>query len=227
MKKVLFLLSLIILSCDGDSRDFSSEETNQAPTVPVLLYPSNNLLCIDNQIIFQWSPSTDFENDAINYTIQVSTDNLFHTVDFMTNISAATQTFDLNQGVAYYWRVKATDTNNASSDYSSTFNFVTEGDRISNHLPFSPELVNPVLNSQVNSGTVNLEWSASDTDGDALTYTIYFGTQNPPTTIISENQNGSSINISTLIATTYYWKVIVKDEHEGQTIGQIWHFNTN
>lgn len=231
MKKFIYILSLLVWSCSGGSGDDDVTsppiETNVAPTIPTLVYPTNNLLCINNILDFEWNASTDSNNDNITYTIQVSKDNQFNQIDFTANSPSTIHTFTLEKGIAYYWRVKATDSNNASSNYSSTFNLYTEGEGVSNHLPFSPELVNPILNAIEQSGSINLEWVGSDTDNDPLTFDVYFGTENPPTTLVSENQNESTLNANTISATNYYWKIVVKDDNGGNTIGQIWNFSTN
>ena len=70
----------------------------------------------------------------------------------------------------------------------------------------------PALNSQT-ATTVTLQWTASDADtSDILTYDVYFGTENQPTIVTSA---------------TYYWKIVVKDNKGGQTIGQVWIFTTD
>ncbi|MFA5299760.1 MAG: hypothetical protein WC389_16365, partial [Lutibacter sp.] len=123
---------------------------------------------------------------------------------------------------------KAMDSKQLSSNYSATFQFYTEGVGITNHLPFSPVLVSPALNSVQTTATVNLQWTASDVDAsDTLTYNVYFGTANPPTEIVSENQTASSLSKTVSASTTYYWKVVVKDNKGGQTIGQVWDFVTD
>ena len=126
---------------------------------------------------------------------------------------------------------EAMDTKNASSSYSSTFQFYTEGEGVTNHLPFSPELVNPVLNTAVQEATTTLEWTASDVDGDPLTFDIFFDTVNPPTTKVGDNQSTTTLDVALDPSTNYYWKVVVKDTKDavilGQTIGQIWNFKTD
>jgi hypothetical protein len=231
MKKYsYYILSLILCSCSSGSGDDTSpppDVTNVAPTIPTLVYPTNNLLCINNTLDFEWNASTDSNNDNITYTIQVSKDNQFAQIDFASTTLSTIHTFTLEIGIAYYWRVKATDSNNASSNFSSTYNLYTEGEGVSNYLPFSPELVSPLLNTIQQSGTINLEWIGSDTDNDPLTFDVYFGTENPPTTLVSENQNETNINVNTISASDYYWKVVVKDDKGGITIGQVWNFKTN
>jgi hypothetical protein len=232
MKKLLYItvLTTVLWSCGGGGgvNPPPPTPTNHAPTTPTLTYPTNNLLCINNQLDFQYS-STDSDGDAITYQIQIATDNTF-TTNLQTQTATTTSTtITLDKGVAYYWRVKATDSKSASSSYSSVYNFYTEGNGITNHLPFAPELVAPALNGLVQTATATLEWNGSDADtSDNLTYDVYFDTVNPPTTVVSTDQTSSTFTTATLSATTnYYWKIVVKDNQGGQTIGQIWNFKTD
>ena len=229
MQKLLNIsvLCLLLWSCGKSDPPAPTEDVNVVPTVPELVYPSNNLLCINNVLDFQWNASSDGNGDVITYLIEISKDNQFTEITHMVTGSKTTQNITLERGFAYYWRVKATDSKNASSDYSTTFNLYTQNEAISNHLPFVPEVVKPLMNATENEGTTTLEWTGSDTDGDPLVFDIYFGTDNPPETLISENQNVTSINVTTVAATDYFWKVVVKDDKGGQTIGQIWNFRTN
>ncbi|MBK5209690.1 MAG: hypothetical protein JJE44_09335, partial [Flavobacteriaceae bacterium] len=123
-------------------------------------------------------------------------------------------------------RVKATD-NEDSSSYSLVYKFYTYGVGVTNHLPFSPVLVSPALNSVQSGTTVSLQWTASDVDTtDTLTYDVYFGTANPPTIVASANQSAVTLTKTVSASTTYYWKIVVKDNEGGQTIGQVWTFTT-
>ncbi|OYX81614.1 MAG: hypothetical protein B7Y83_17050 [Flavobacteriales bacterium 32-34-25] len=90
-------------------------------------------------------------------------------------------------------------------------------------------MVQPELNSFVNTTTVTLKWTASDVDtSDVLVYDVYFGTTAIPTIKVASNSTSTSWTSSTLqAATNYYWKVVVKDNKGGETIGQIWSFKTN
>ncbi len=172
------------------------------------------------------NPSTDDEEDAITYKIEISKDVQFASIEKSASLSTTTKTFTLEKGIAYYWRVEAIDSKNESSGFSSVFNLYTEGEGVSNHLPFSPELVKPLLGAKVPSGSITLEWKGSDTDGDDLTYDIYLDKVGPPVDMVSENQNGTTNLVNVEPRTKYYWQVTVKDENGGITIGQIWSFTT-
>jgi uncharacterized protein (DUF427 family) len=234
MRKIIYLASiaLLFISCGGGGSDGPTptpEPTNTAPTVPSLVAPTNSLLCINNAVTFEWSASTDAESNPIVYQLQIATDNQFVQIVSTTDVSSRTQAVTLDKGKAYYWRVKATDSKNASSAYSGTYSFYTEGVAVANHLPFLPELVQPEINSTISGTSATLKWFASDADAtDVLTYDVYLGTTNPPTVKVGDNLTTPVFAATSLQATTlYYWKVVVKDNKGGETRGQVWNFRTN
>lgn len=232
MRKYLFTISfaLLLTSCGGgsDSSDEVVPVQNNAPTVPSLVSPANNLLCIDNAVAFQWNASTDSDADAISYEIQISKDNQFTQIAYTNSSTTVNRTVSLEKGVRYYWRVKAIDAKNLSSNFSAVFQFYTEATGLTNHLPFAPSLVKPDLSSAVSTNSVVLEWNASDVDvNDVLTYDVYFGTTNPPTVKISSAQSLKNYTQNVNIAGTYYWSVDVKDNKGGISKGQVWRFIKN
>ncbi|MDQ6470155.1 hypothetical protein RB619_05830 [Flavobacterium sp. LHD-80] len=235
MKNFIYLsiISLVFISCGGGSDDPDTPtpnppSANTAPTVPTLVGPVDNKLCLDNTVSFQWNRATDTENDAITYQIQVAKDNAFSQIEKTFDGADNTASFVLSKNTAYYWRIKATDAKGLASAYSSTFKFYTSGDAVVNHLPFAPDLVAPVLNAALNAGTVSLKWTASDVDAtDVLTYDIYFGTTNPPTAKISENKSEKMLDTAIESGKQYFWRVVAKDGKGGETIGQVWKFKTN
>lgn len=229
MKNIFYSLIMVsvLFSCSkgGDNE----ESQNTAPTIPVLVSPTNNKLCIDNSVSFQWNVSIDTEKNPIVYQIQVATDNQFTKMVKTTDVSSNNTIVGLDKGKAYYWRVKATDSNNLSSNFSQTYSLYTEGIAQSNHLPFLPQLVIPDYGSTISSTAVVLKWLASDSDtADKLSYDVYLSTVNPPTTKIAHGVTEKSLNVNLLeVAKTYYWRVVVKDDKGGETIGQVWDFKSN
>lgn len=234
MKKhiVLSILSIgFFISCGGSSgeKDIPTPDPtpNTNPTTPLAIYPANNDLCINNTISFNWKAATDPENDAIKYSIQIATDNGFVNVPHhFKNITQTTKTVSLEKGKAYYWHVKATDSNKGESTYSNTHQFYTEGEAESNNAPFAPVLIAPATNAIITTNSTNLQWSCSDTDTDILTYTIYFGSTNPPVAM-EQNYSTKSYTITLNSSTTYFWKIDAKDSKGAITKGHVWTFKTD
>ena len=89
--------------------------------------------------------------------------------------------------------------------------------------PADPGPSNGALNQPLNS---TLAWSCSDPDGDPLTYDVYFGTTNNPQ-LISSGQGQLTYNPGQLNNnSTYYWKIVAKDNQGGSTAGPVWNFST-
>ena len=233
MKKHIYLYLVFVLllgySCGKDEGvDPEPEPENVAPTVPTIIFPQNNTLCIDNAIKFEWNASNDPEGEALRYRLEIANDANFSSIVENKSVSNKTAiVVTLNKGLTFFWRVKAIDSKNAESDFSVTSQFLTEGEGESNHLPFIPELVLPELNATVSGTSTTLSWTANDADGDALTFDVYLDTNTDPSTKVSENQSNSTFEASGLSeGTTYYFKIVVKDDKGGVTIGSVWSFNT-
>lgn len=216
-----------MVSCNNDDDGGGTPQetdTNTAPTIPIMTYPTNNLVCIENAINFQWNPSTDAEDNVPIYEVEIATDIAFtQGLNSVTTI-ATSKEVTLGKGQLYYWRMRAKDTEDASSDYSEVFNFYTEGTGITNHIPFAPELVSPALDSDLAGNSTLLKWSVQDADGDSLVYDIYFGNVSTSLDKIASDVTESEYNVDITIAGEYFWKIIAKDGKGGVTVGQIWNF---
>lgn len=225
MKKIsLFILSLTLFSSCSSGGDEGDAQT--PPTIPSLVYPTNNLVCIDNTVEFKWNASSDAQNDAITYQLDVATDNAFTKNVVTSTTTLLSKSLSLEKGKFYYWRVKAIDSKNKAGKYTSVYTFFTENQGIVNHLPFIPEIKLPVLHSDVSGSSITLSWTAVDPDNDNLLYDVYLGTSNPPTQKVASDLSVASYTASSLISSTkYYWKVVVKDGKGGNTIGPVWDFN--
>ncbi|MDP3352251.1 MAG: hypothetical protein Q8S44_00735, partial [Flavobacteriaceae bacterium] len=160
--RTLIALSIgfMLASCGGgDDTPTPPPAENKAPTVPSLVYPTNNLLCTNNTLDFLWNGSTDPEGDNITYEVMIAKDAQFTQGIQTQNTASLTKTISLEKGVAYYWKVKAVDSKSKASDYTPTWSFYTEGVGIINYLPFAAGLVKPLMNSSLTDTSTVLEWT--------------------------------------------------------------------
>lgn len=232
MKKLIAVsLFVIILVACGDSSEIDpvptpKPQTNNAPSIPSLVSPNNGLLCTENTLDFSWNTSSDPDGDGVSYHIQVATNNSFSKDLQVLTTTSTKANFTLKKGVPYYWRVSAKDAKNKSSVYSPTWTFYSEGEGVSNHLPYAATLVSPELNASITEDAISLKWSSSDVDNDPLVYDIYVGNINPPPLVLV-NSNISTFDVILDNNQTYFWQIVVKDDAGGETIGQIWSFQKN
>ncbi|TDQ28626.1 fibronectin type III domain-containing protein [Tenacibaculum caenipelagi] len=222
IKKVALFSLPLFVACG------SKEPVNEAPTVVNLVYPTQNLLCIDNSISFDWSDATDPNKDKVSYKVEIAKNRELTNIAKTQTANTSQATIILEKDVAYYWRVTAIDSKGKESEPSSVFAFYTKAEGESNIAPFTAELVKPVDESAVDGLAVTLEWKGADSNtGDTLTYDVYFGEDAIPTTIKEEGISVTSIQVTVESGKTYYWKVNTIDNAGAKSIGQVWSFKVN
>jgi len=89
-----------------------------------------------------------------------------------------------------------------------------------NQAPNSFLLLAPEVDGVILDRTPIFSWEqATDPDGDPVTYDLYLDTQENPSTLIAENLNTTSYELTEKLdfETQYYWKVIAKDGFGGST----------
>lgn len=223
MKQIIYLITLFLFcACSGDD---SKSISNTAPITPELITPQNNLLCIDNQLQFEWNTSEDLDGDAISYFIEIAKDNEFSQIVKSGTVTQTNKTYELEKGTAYYWRVTAMDSEGNKSSNSTIWNFYTEGISKTNHAPFLPALVQPNMNATMNTAEVTLQWEGSDVDKDNLTYDVFLGeTTNMPK--IQSNSSDNNLTVAINSNTTYYWRIDTIDSEGAKTFGKTWEFHS-
>jgi uncharacterized protein (TIGR02145 family) len=97
-----------------------------------------------------------------------------------------------------------------------------------NRPPDFPSILYPADSATGIPTTVTLMWTCTDPDNDPLLYDIYFGTDNPPATLVSSLQVNTGLHLFDLTTSTkYYWRVIARDNHYNTTSGPVWKFTTS
>ncbi len=95
-----------------------------------------------------------------------------------------------------------------------------------NNPPDAPVNLSPANGAIDVSTTPTLTWTGgADPDvGDQVVYDIYLGTSSSPPLVSIET--GFSYAAQLEPSTTYYWKVVSRDNHSAGTSGPIWSFTT-
>lgn len=231
---LLALLAIVVFSCGGSDEETGAPGSglpiapNEAPSSTQLVYPSANLLCIDNNITFEWTAATDPENNPISYDLIIAKNsNLTSEIVEQVTVTGVTRTFTLEREVAYYWRVTPKDNFGALGTPSPTYAFYTQGTGVSNYAPFTASLNSPAQGSSITAGSVDLDWTGGDANaGDTLTYDVYLGETMTPA-LLQADVTAEMLNTTVNAATTYYWRVDTTDDSGVKTIGQLWSFDVN
>ncbi len=158
-----------------------------------------------------------------------NTDNLVIAVDENTSgyasMSWGAFTSGTNTGIYYYSDSVNPDPATPPTATSRTADI----NRIQLVFPNSSAPLAPTLLSPSNGGWAMigdiLSWTPTSGAGDATTYDVYFGTStNPP--LVSSNQAATTYTPTLIAGTTYYWKVVARNELGDSPASAIWSFST-
>jgi len=222
MKNIIYIIGLTVLfySC-------ATEDSNNAPTIPELVFPANNQACTDLNLTLEWEPSADSDGDNVSYLLEVSNTISFSSLVLEEVVEQTSKAISVTGDAIYYWRVLATDNSGASSEFSSVYSFYSETEGIENHVPFAASLLAPSQNDNVASGTIRLQWQGEDLDeNDVLAFDVYIGSSENMLVKEATDINNNYFDVS-LTTDTYYWRIDVKDSNGGEAIGQVWRFTVD
>ncbi len=143
--------------------------SNDPPTTPTLKNPADKGEVTVLKPALQVNSSTDMDNDAITYEFAVYEDSALTVLKANAVGQGAGWTVDtdLKDNTTYYWRARATDSHNASSNWMSVSSFF-----VNNNGYNDPPVMN--ISSPIGSepvyfgGSVAIQWSASDPDSVAV-----------------------------------------------------------
>lgn len=204
-----------------------STPKNEVPSNFDLVFPSKDLLCIDNIITFNWNDAIDPEEDEIEYNIIISRDRQLTDIVENRTVNTSQVTITLEKGIAYYWQVNALDVANEQGTASEVFAFYTKGEAVSNYAPFMAELKSPEDNDIISPGSVNLSWEASDIDDtDVLSYEVLFG-EGANLNVVESNLTSKNYSVTVATGNSYSWQINVTDSAGAKSIGQVWTFTVN
>ncbi|MEM1134488.1 MAG: FISUMP domain-containing protein [Bacteroidota bacterium] len=193
-----------------------------APTKPENLTPLNNVNKIDFKPLLSWSKSSDGDQHEVFYDIYLSTKSNPNDL-LVSNIpSLITQykiTSPLKGNTTYYWKVVARDEKGRETN-GDVWQFTT-----TNNTPETPQLIFPTSGSSEIDHNLEFSWQpVEDIDDDSLIYELWYGTKLIPDKLLIVKQNSAMLELAS--NTTYYWRVVVKDDKGGISESEIRNFTT-
>lgn len=203
--------------------------TNQPPTVPVAVDPTNGATGVPVTKTLRWGECTDPDGDSLTYDVYLGTNaGTFAKVasDLLVPM------YDLPGTTPYdtvhYWKVVAKD--GILSTSSSIWSFKTEQEPAGpvNRAPNAPVALDPTNGATGVPITKTLRWECSDPDGDTLAYDVYLGTNAATFTKVASDVLVPMYDLpgTTPYNTVHYWMVLAKDPDGLSTSGAIWTFKT-
>jgi hypothetical protein len=207
------------------------------PPVKVTLNsPGNGTDDIELKPEFSWNSVST----GSSYQIQVSADSEFGSFiideSVTPNIAKSLANADeLNNGVLtfkpenellsntkYYWRVRATNTNNASGLWSETWNFTTESG--------TPEVISLIAPGNTTTKQIIRPVFTWEGDNLATSYTLQLATTNQFTTGLQSFTipSGTTFTPEADLAysTTYFWRVRANNDAIQGPFSATWSFTT-
>ena len=218
-----------VIASDEDGASIESEvryftTMNSAPAISGLEFPANEATDVEKSISLKWA-AEDTDGDALKYNVYLAKENAFTEDNIVAaDILESEFAVDLDGHTQYFWKIVATDTEGAKIE-SDVASFTTK-----NTLPSKAELTSPVNGFDQVSLSTKLVWkAATDADGDAVSYTVYNGTNE----VIDEKfhtEQGlteTELTLKNLRGnTTYYWKVVAVDSEGAKTSSDVFTFST-
>lgn len=206
-------------STTGPVWSFTTE--NQAPLVPFNPAPVDGAADQSRGVRLSWSGG-DPDNDPVTYDVYLAAGNSDPNILVSGNQSGTTYTpGTLNDDATYYWKVIATDPWGKSSE-SPVWRFAVKNQ--------APVITDPFPLGETYSLNVevNLDWSASDPNGDAMTYDVYLElADNTPDILVASHITPTYFDPGALVANRdYYWQIVATDVYGAATSSPIWHFAT-
>ena len=163
-----------------------------------------------HNINFEWTDSSDPNNDPIHTSLQLSLNPDFSQLIIDQDIDHLNSyTIELNDHATYYARIQYSD--DIFSSYSNAVEF-----EIYNSAPQAGNIISPQNGTTLSEKQINFEWeSGNDNENDVLTYTLLVSASEIfEDYSVIENIETMTRYVTTLDYGTYYAKVRYFDNYE-------------
>lgn len=219
-------------SCGGSDPAPTPDPTPEpvlSPEKALLVYPAKDTECLDavdasdseKKVVFDWQVA----ENTTSYKLYVK--NL--ETDKVTSFDASTDRYEviIESGVAYSWYVESISSKTTDKATSETWKFYLAGEAAENYAPFPADLTSPENGASVNTATISLQWAGSDIDHDIKDYDVFMDTNTDPTTNKGTVSDQKLENIAVTSGTTYYWKILTRDENGNTSTSDTFSFKVD
>ncbi len=200
---------------------------NQPPNVPSNPSPPSGSTGHPISLTVSWTGGDPDTGQSVTYQVFVSTTNPPPTTTPVSGCNQISSTSCALSGLqfatTYHWIVRASD--GALTSQNAAWQFSTSANRA----PNAATNPNPATGSTARPTSLTVTWTnGGDPDGQPVTFTVYRGTSNPPTTAITGCIGiiATSCNFLLDLGITYHWKVSTSDGTLS-TDSSVWSFTTN
>ncbi len=213
------VLPLTDLKRDLAGLDFTAR-VNLPPNKASKPVPGDNALNIGLNADLAWAGGDPDAGDVVVYDVYfgtTATPGLLNQGHTATTLDPG----DLNGNTTYYWKIVSRDSHGGETS-GPVWQFTTV-----NRKPNLPSVPAPKhLGIDVGVDTA-ISWTGGDPDaGDTVVYDVYFGTAATPG-LLNQGHTATTLDPGDLNGnTTYYWKIVSRDSHGGETPGPVWRFTT-
>jgi len=209
---IVTLVSVLAFgACKKD--DKTTPDKKFTPSDFKLIEPNGDV-GVDLNPVLKWEESLDPRGEGVSYDVYLDKDEQ-PTSKVASGLSSTTFKVDedLDFETKYFWKVVATNKQGESTN-SKVASFTTKKED-EKEAPTSFGLIEPTNGAEDVSLKPILKWEEStDPNGGSIAYDVYFGKNENPTTKVESNLSATSFTIADKLefSTTYYWKVVAKND---------------
>jgi hypothetical protein len=229
MKRIIIVLTILLSACVKSKLDIKKPPS---PTVAILTAPAQNEVCTTGTILsldqssisFNWQPGINTDG----FTLVVK--NLLTSDSMLISTTQPDVALTLLRGVPYSWYVISIYKQTNITVKSSIWKFYNAGSGAISYPPYPANITSPLFGQNVNanSSTINLNWMGDIVSPSVITgYDIYFGTSNILNKIATNISDMFLNDIPVLSKTTYYWKVVSRNQNGDTSDSGIYEFTVN
>jgi hypothetical protein len=202
-------------------------DPNRPPSLPSDPYPVVDASEVALDVELSWSGGEDPDGDPVTFDVYLGTGEPLPHLASVTDRRFDVGSAELGLAAAdtIYWQVRARDDHGAESE-GPLWSFRTASGP--NRAPDAPVSPAPADGARgLETSLDRLSWSGGDDpDQDPVTYSIYFGTTEPPPLVAASTARLHEIPSPLEHDTTYFWRVDAADDHQHVTAGPLWRFTT-